>query len=94
MFGRLKDFARSIRERSRRLRHNAAAIGARAATAIAGEIGRDEIYLASGLLLVAAGCWDTWRPGAFFVPGLALVWIAMPTRGAFVERPPQEPKKG
>lgn len=93
MFGRLKDFARSIRERSRRLRHNAAAIGARAATAIAGEVGRDEVFLAAALALIAYGCWDLWRPGSFLAPGAVLLWIALPCRAAFMERP-QEPKKG
>lgn len=56
-------------------------------TAILSEIGRDELYLAAGLALVATGCWDAWRPGAFLVPGVVLVWIALPCRAAFIDRP-------
>lgn len=69
-----------------RLRRSLAAV----ASAIAGEIGRDEIYLASGLALIAAGCWLTWQPGAFLVPGATLVWIALPSRTAFIARPEPE----
>jgi len=75
------------------LRRNVRVVVARVATAIASEIGRDEIYFYGGLVLVAIGCWDLWRPGAFIVPGVALIWVSMPCRAAFVDRP-QEPKKG
>lgn len=69
-----------------RLRRSLATI----AVAISSEIGRDEIYLAAGLALIAAGCWLTWRPGAFLLPGAVLVWIALPCRAAFIDRPQPE----
>ena len=39
-----------------------------------------------GLLLIAVGCWDWFRPASWVVPGIVLVWYALPTRPAFVER--------
>ena len=48
-------------------------------TVIAGEIGRDEVYLVTALALIAVGFWDFWRPGAYLVPGailLALRFVA------------------
>lgn len=59
----------------------------RLATAIASEIGRDELLLVAGLLLVGAGFWDTWRPAAFLVPGVVLIWLALPGRGPLVVWP-------
>lgn len=66
---------------------------ARAAAAVSGEIGRDEVYLCGALALIGYGCWDLWRPGSFLVPGIVLLWISLPQRARFVERPP-ESKKG
>lgn len=60
-------------------------------TTIAEQFGRDELLLACGLLLVVSGLWQTWRPGAFLVPGCVLLWIAMPSRAAFLERAPALP---
>jgi hypothetical protein len=49
----------------------------------------NEVVLLVGLLLVGVGFWwlPEWgvRSGAVFVPGAAFVWIAMPTRAAFVQ---------
>lgn len=61
--------------------------------AIAGVIGPDEILLGGALLLIAAGFWMVWRPGAFLVPGFALLWIALPSRAAFIVRPPAEKER-
>lgn len=69
-----------------------AAIG-RVWLAVRGEIGRDELFLSWALLLIAVGFWDLWRPGAFLAPGLVLLYVALPTRAPFVDRP-IEPKKG
>jgi hypothetical protein len=53
----------------------------------------DEIQVLVGLALIAAGCWMAWRPGAFLIPGAVLVWMAMPSRSAFIERPAPTPKQ-
>lgn len=51
---------------------------------------REELLLAVGLALIARGLWMAWQPGAFIVPGIVLVYIALPSRAAFVARPPAE----
>jgi hypothetical protein len=63
------------------------------AAAIATLIGPDEILLALALVLIAAGCWKVWRPAAFLVPGFVLLWIAMPSREAFIARSPTVTKE-
>jgi len=50
------------------------------------EIDADVVLLILAVALIAAGCWSWWRPGAFVVPGLVLLWIALPTRTRFVHR--------
>lgn len=55
---------------------------------IASVIGFDEIAIAVGLALVAFGLWDVWRPGAFILPGMVILWMAVPSRPAFITRPP------
>lgn len=82
-----------MRDRISNLRRRAGVALARAWSAVRGEIGREEIYLLAALLLIAAGFWQLWRPGSFLLPGAVLLWIALPTRARFVERP-IEPKKG
>ena len=57
---------------------------------LGGIIGADEVLLALGLSSVAYGCWQVWEPAAWIVPGGVLIWIAMPVRRAFIERPPPE----
>lgn len=51
-------------------------------------IGVDELVLALGLVLTSIGCWQAWRPGAFLIPGLVLVWISLPARHGFLLRSP------
>lgn len=92
---RLKDFAKSIQDRSRQLRRSAGAAAMRAWAGLREEVGRDEVYLYGGLILIAIGLWNVWRPGSFIAPGAAFVWISMPKRTAFIERTaPEEKKKG
>lgn len=56
-----------------------------AGRAVAAEIGRDELFLVAGLGLVGYGLWLTpWQPAAFIVPGVALVWMALPPRHPFL----------
>ena len=55
---------------------------------VAAEIGRDEIVLVVALGLVGYGLWLTsWKPAAFIVPGLVLLWMALPPRKVFIVRP-------
>lgn len=65
---------------------------------LSSELGREELAIAVGLGLVAYGLWGAWRPGAFLVPGLVILWIALPSRPAFVERlavpAARKPRKG
>jgi len=53
-------------------------------------IGADELGLALALGLIAVGLWSVWRPGSFLVPGVILLWIALPARRPFIERLPLE----
>lgn len=50
-------------------------------------IGFDELALGIGLGMMAYGFADVWRPGMFIIPGAVIVWIALPVRKAFIERP-------
>lgn len=56
-------------------------------TFIAGQVGRDELAIAAGLALLAVGLWGVWRPGSYLAPGLVILWMALPSRPAFVTRP-------
>ena len=76
------------------LRRKVGALIVRAFAAVASEFGRDEVYLGAGLLLIAYGCWDLWRPGSFLAPGGVLLWIALPCRSPFIERATADAKKG
>ena len=60
--------------------------------AFAAEWGRDEILLALALVLVSAGFLMLWPPGALLAPGLVLLWIVLPVRRPFIDRPPAAPK--
>ena len=55
-------------------------------------VGLDDVVLGVALLLIAAGFWSAWKPGAFIVPGVVLLWLVLPSRSPFVTRPPV-PKK-
>jgi hypothetical protein len=48
------------------------------------EIDATVMVLLVGLGLMAYGCWLSWRPGAFLLPGLVLVWLSLPSRAPFV----------
>lgn len=74
--------------RCRLLANRVATASSRARRAVAEAIGPDEIQLWLGLLLVAAGFWWVWKPGACLVPGSILIWTSLPTRAPFVARRP------
>lgn len=44
----------------------------------------EELFVALGLLLIAAGFWQFWRPGSFVIPGAMLLWLFVPQRQRFV----------
>jgi hypothetical protein len=46
----------------------------------------EELAIAVGLVLIAIGCWDFWRPGSTLFPGLVLLWLFTPQRKSFIER--------
>lgn len=54
----------------------------------------DEILVAVGLALVTVGLWPVAGRSALVVPGLVLLWIALPQRVAFVARVAEKPKGG
>ena len=77
-----------------RLRKAMAAIG-RAVLAVVSAIrgavlfvvsSRDEVVVLVGLALVTAALWPRFEQGALLVPGLVLLWVALPTRDGFVAR--------
>jgi hypothetical protein len=58
-------------------------------------IGPDELAIYVALALIAAGCWvewPLWRRAALLVPGSVMVWMYLPQRTAFLDRP--MPKTG
>jgi hypothetical protein len=66
---------------------------AAAITWVVSNVGVDELLLAVALGLIAVGLWSVWRPGAYLVPGLVLLWIVMPARAPFLTRPPAPSEK-
>jgi hypothetical protein len=61
-------------------------------------IGLTEALIAIGLTLVSGGFW--WLPelgvraGALLAPGVVMLWISVPMRAPFMERPPVgQPRK-
>lgn len=54
-----------------------------------------DIWIAIALGLISYGCWDLYRPAAFIVPGVALLWIALPPRPPFFDRtePAKKPQR-
>lgn len=54
-------------------------------------VGLDELLLLVGVGLMLTGLWPTIGVGALVVPGVVLVWIALPSRSPLLERPPDSP---
>lgn len=57
------------------------------------EIGSEEIALLVAIVLLAAGFWQTWKPGVYFGPASVLLWMFLPTRVRFVAREPEPTRK-
>jgi hypothetical protein len=60
----------------------------RAAAMLRRELDADVLLLLVALGLIAVGFWNWWRPGAFLVPGGALLWICLPSRTRFIVSEP------
>lgn len=58
----------------------------RAHNALVAVIGIEEVAIYAALALIAAGCWQAWRPGSYLFPGLVMLWMYLPQRKAFIER--------
>ena len=52
-----------------------------------------ELLLSVSLLLIASGFWYWWRPGSFLVPGVVLLWIAIPSRAGFIANSERDVKR-
>ena len=60
--------------------------------ALRAAVGPDELALGFALTLVSAGAWMVYAPAALLLPGLILVWLALPSRAPFVRStPPAHP---
>jgi len=53
--------------------------------AVTSVFGPDEIVLGAGLVLLTLGLWSRFAWLSLIVPGLTLLWIALPTRRRFIE---------
>lgn len=58
----------------------------RSGRAIASLIGVDERALLVALVVLVIGAWQVWRPAAWLIPGLVLLWIFLPQRTSFIQR--------
>ena len=57
-----------------------------AAVVVRREIGIDEIGLVAGVVLLALGAREVWRPAGLIAPAVVLLWIYLPQRVSFIER--------
>lgn len=58
-------------------------------SAITSVIGIEEVAIYAALALIACGFWQTWKPGAVFVPGVVMLWMYIPQRKSLIERTSQ-----
>lgn len=57
--------------------------------ALSAAVGVEEALIYTALGLMACGCWQVWKPGAYLVPGAVMLWMYLPQRKAFVDREPK-----
>lgn len=50
-------------------------------------VGIDELGLWVGTALLATGAGRVWPPAVYLVPGAVLLWVHLPVRRAFIDRP-------
>jgi len=72
---------------------SAIATAARKAVTGGAEGWLDELLLALALVLVTSGLWSVLGSAALTVPGGVLLWIVMPSRAAFIARPPESAQR-
>lgn len=61
---------------------------------IASLIGRDELTLAVGLVLVTVSLWPVLGAGALLPAGIVLLWLGLPARTGFIrDRRPSDPRR-
>ena len=65
-----------LKERSRRV-----------AAAVVAVIGVDELLIVVALTLVTVALWPRFGRQALLVPGLVVLWVALPSRAPFIARP-------
>lgn len=54
-------------------------------------VGLDELLLAVALALLTGGAWEVVGRLALVIPGMVLLWVALPSRAPFVTRGPEPP---
>lgn len=55
---------------------------------IRGVVGVEEVAIYTALVLIAWGCWFVWKPAAGIVPGIVMLWLYIPPRKPFIDKPP------
>jgi hypothetical protein len=58
---------------------------------VALEIGLDEVVLVIALTLITVALWPTFGRAALLLPGLVLLWLALPARRAFIDKSDEKP---
>ena len=74
------------RQRTNQIWHRLTARVRSAAVVVRREIGIDEIGLVAGVVLLALGAREVWRPAGLIAPAVVLLWIYLPQRVSFIER--------
>lgn len=57
--------------------------------ALRSAIGVEEALIYTALGLLACGCWQIWKPGAFIIPGAVMLFMYLPQRQPFINREPK-----
>lgn len=73
--------------RLRRAWNRSAGATVRAIALASAAVDKEDVLMLAGLALLAAGLWLVSHAAALIVPGLILLWIFLPSRPPFVDRP-------
>ncbi len=57
------------------------------------ELEATDVALTLALVLLVAGFWSWWRPGAYLAPAAVLLWVFLPSRYHFIVSPPAPAKR-
>ena len=49
-------------------------------------IGINEVAIYTSLALISCGAWQVYKPAAFLVPGVIMLWMYLPQRVPFFSR--------